>query len=311
MGLGGLGSNACLSLAAAGVGTLRVADFDVVSETDLHRQLLYTEDEVGWAKVDAAQRSVGRVNSHVKVEPRCVRVGVDDGEDLSLAEGCQVILDCTDRFRSRYILNRVASRQKVPVVHGSALEYYGSAASFRPWNGQCIECLYPSMSDDGAPTCAVVGVLPQVVQAVSSLQAAEAINLILGEPRLLNRLIFVDYHAMAFDAVELNPNPRCPKDAGTPLPQESPGPEYTCSRDGRETYGIQLPRRRTADEAWEKANASYEGCIRTSVNAFKFRFGHSDFYYTSSGYLLSMVEPGASGDSATLVKQVALNLGGD
>ncbi|MEM3670185.1 MAG: HesA/MoeB/ThiF family protein [Thermoprotei archaeon] len=290
VGLGGLGSNVAMSLAAAGVGHIRIVDHDVVSLPDLHRQLLYRPQDVGFAKVDAAKRRLTELNPDVNVDAVCAHVGSSYTPPLS---GTDVIVDCLDNFAARYRLHRAAAAAGLPVVHGSALEYYGTASSFLPSGSPCFECLYPSMSDAGAPTCAQVGVLPQTVLAVSSIQAAETLGFLTGKPNLIGKLLFIDFADMTFDRVTLSENPECPRKKGLVLPDEAyeSEPEYACSRDGRETYALYIDNPPIFEDVLARAAKRFQTCSRKGENALMFSEGGSDYFYTSAGYLLSMVKP--------------------
>lgn len=231
VGAGGLGSPAALYLAAAGVGTLGIVDFDVVDLSNLQRQVLHTTDRVGERKVESARRSIGALNPDVRV------VALDEmltAENVGrIIAGYDVIVDGTDTFDTRYVLNDAAVAAGVPVVHASVFRFEGQLTVLRPPVGPCYRCLYPTPPPpELAPGCSVAGVLGVVPGIMGLLQANEALKLLLGigEP-LVGRLLLFDALEESFTELRLRRDPACPvcsevaveaRDAGRPLPVGSP-----------------------------------------------------------------------------------------
>lgn len=288
VGLGGLGSQVAMSLAASGVGRLRLVDFDVVSIADLHRQLVYCEDDVGLAKAEAAARRVSKMNGGIVVEPFCEYLSEENA--ASVVGDVDLVVDCTDSFGAKYVLNRACARLRKPLVFGSAIQEYGNVALFEPWGEVCLECLYPGLRDEDYPTCAVAGVLPQCVQVVGSIEAAEAIRWLIGSPSLLNTLLFVDMKSYALDKVGLRPNPACPNRLGLPLSRGvSEGPQEVCSRNGMLQLLMVLGGGPTVAEAYEKlrplGDAEFRGRFAVEV-----RRGGAKYTYTAAGVVLAEVD---------------------
>jgi molybdopterin/thiamine biosynthesis adenylyltransferase len=210
LGAGGLGSPAALYLAAAGVGTLGIIDMDVVDESNLQRQILHNLDRVGDRKVDSAKKTLTALNPDIDVVTYDVRLGADNV--LDVIDGYDVIVDGTDNFPTRYLVNDASLVKRIPVVHGSIFRFEGQATVFFPYVGPCYRCLVPEPPPaDLAPSCAEAGVLGVLPGIVGSIQAMEAIKLILGlgEP-LVGRLLAYDALEETFRTFKVGRDPQCP-----------------------------------------------------------------------------------------------------
>ncbi|HEY4397512.1 MAG TPA: molybdopterin-synthase adenylyltransferase MoeB, partial [Acidimicrobiia bacterium] len=183
LGAGGLGSPAAMYLAAAGVGTIGIVDMDVVDSSNLQRQILHNVDRIGERKVDSAKKTLTELNPDVDVVTYDVRLGADNV--LDIIDGYDVIVDGTDNFPTRYLLNDASLLKRIPVVHGSIFRFEGQVTVFKPYEGPCYRCLLPEPPPpELAPSCAEAGVLGVLPRIVGSVQALEAIKLVLdlGEP---------------------------------------------------------------------------------------------------------------------------------
>jgi sulfur-carrier protein adenylyltransferase/sulfurtransferase len=210
LGAGGLGSPAALYLAAAGVGTIGVVDMDVVDETNLQRQILHNVERLGERKVDSAKKTLTALNPDVNVVTHDLRLGADN--IVEILRGYDVVVDGTDNFPVRYLLNDAALKVGVPVVHGSIFRFEGQATVFTPYDGPCYRCLIPEPPPaDMAPSCAEAGVLGVLPGIVGSIQALEAIKLVLdlGDP-LVGRLLAYDSLEQSFRTFKVNRDPKCP-----------------------------------------------------------------------------------------------------
>jgi molybdopterin/thiamine biosynthesis adenylyltransferase/rhodanese-related sulfurtransferase len=210
LGAGGLGSPAALYLAAAGVGTLGVVDMDVVDESNLQRQILHNVERLGERKVDSAKKTLTALNPDVNVVTHDVRLGADN--IVEIISDYDVVVDGTDNFPVRYLLNDAALKVGVPVVHGSIFRFEGQATVFKPFDGPCYRCLIPEPPPaDMAPSCAEAGVLGVLPGIVGSIQALEAIKLLLdlGDP-LVGRLLAYDSLEQSFRTFKVNRDPKCP-----------------------------------------------------------------------------------------------------
>lgn len=210
VGAGGLGSPVALYLAGAGVGTLGIVDFDVVDATNLQRQVVHNLDRVGRLKVESAAESVRRLNPDVKVLPIAERLSAVNV--LDLMAGYDVVVDGADNFPVRYLMNDASLHLRVPVVHGSIFRFEGQATVFHPYQGPCYRCLFPEPPPpELAPTCAEAGVLGVLPGIVGSIQAVEAIKMILGIGRpLVGRLLTYDSLTEDFRVLQVRRDPACP-----------------------------------------------------------------------------------------------------
>jgi molybdopterin/thiamine biosynthesis adenylyltransferase/rhodanese-related sulfurtransferase len=211
IGAGGLGSPASLYLAAAGVGTIGIIDPDVVDDSNLQRQIVHSTERLGEPKVDSAKRTIEALNPDVTVVPFQERLDSENVERI-LAHGWDVIVDGTDNFPTRYLVNDASVWHGIPVVHGSIYRFEGQVTVFHPGNGPCYRCLYPSPPPpELAPSCAEGGVLGVLPGIVGSLQGSEALKLLLGAGEsLAGRLLLFDALHTTFDEVAIRRNPECP-----------------------------------------------------------------------------------------------------
>ncbi len=210
LGAGGLGSPAALYLAAAGVGTLGIVDFDTVDLSNLQRQILHRVETVGLPKVESAARTIASINPDVKVIPFRERLYSDNV--FSVFEQFDIIVDGTDNFQTRYLTNDASVMLDKPVVHGSIFQFDGQVTVFKPRVGPCYRCLFPAPPPAGAvPNCAEAGVFGVLPGIVGSIQAVEVLKLILGQgDPLIGRLLIFDAMAMEFSEVKIRRDPHCP-----------------------------------------------------------------------------------------------------
>jgi molybdopterin/thiamine biosynthesis adenylyltransferase/rhodanese-related sulfurtransferase len=217
VGAGGLGSPASLYLAAAGVGRLGIVDEDVVDASNLQRQIVHSTERLGEHKVDSAKRTIEALNPDVEVVPYKERL-TSENVDRILADGWDAIVDGADNFPTRYLVNDASVWHDIPVVHGSIYRFEGQVTVFKPHDGPCYRCLFPTPPPpELAPSCAEGGVLGVLPGVVGSLQANEALKLALGigEP-LVGRLLLFDALETRFDEMKLRRDPACPVCGETP-----------------------------------------------------------------------------------------------
>jgi len=210
LGAGGLGSPAALYLAAAGVGTLGIIDMDVVDASNLQRQILHNTDRIGERKVDSAKKTLTLINPDVDVVTYDVRLGADN--ILDIIDGYDVIVDGTDNFPTRYLVNDACLLKRIPVIHGSIFRFEGQATVFNPYEGPCYRCLLPEPPPaELAPSCSEAGVLGVLPGIVGSLQAVEAIKVLLGiGDTLQGRLLAYDALEQSFRTFKVRRDPMCP-----------------------------------------------------------------------------------------------------
>jgi molybdopterin/thiamine biosynthesis adenylyltransferase/rhodanese-related sulfurtransferase len=210
VGAGGLGSPAALYLAAAGVGHLGMVEFDRVDATNLHRQLLYGTGDIGRSKVAAARERIHDTNPQVVVEPYETRLTAENA--LGILRNFDIVVDGSDNFPTRYVVNDASVISGIPCVYGSIHRFEGQVSVFGAQGGPCYRCLFREPPPAGAvPNCAEAGVFGVLPGIVGTLQATEVLKLILGigDP-LIGRLLLVDALGMSFRTIELRRDPECP-----------------------------------------------------------------------------------------------------
>ncbi|HET6760551.1 MAG TPA: molybdopterin-synthase adenylyltransferase MoeB [Gemmatimonadaceae bacterium] len=210
VGAGGLGSPVALYLAAAGVGTLGLVDFDVVDLSNLQRQILHGSAGIGSPKIDSARDRLRDVNPNVHVEAYATRL--TSGNALDIARGYDLIVDGTDNFATRYLVNDTSVLLGIPNVYGSVYRFEGQASVFGAPDGPCYRCLFREPPPPNLiPSCAEAGVLGIVPGLVGTIQATEAIKMLLGlGDTLVGRLLMIDAMTMAFRTLEIRRDPECP-----------------------------------------------------------------------------------------------------
>ena len=210
LGAGGLGSPAALYLAAAGVGTLGLVDADTVDSSNLQRQVLHTTDRVGMPKTASARIALEALNPDVKVVEHRTRMSSENVDEI--IEGYDVVIDGTDNFPTRYLLNDASLKHRIPVVHASIFRFEGQLSVFKPYEGPCYRCLFPQPPPpELAPSCAEGGVLGVLPGIMGCLQATEAIKLLLDiGDSMVGRLLLFDALEMSFQEVCAAARPRLP-----------------------------------------------------------------------------------------------------
>ncbi len=209
VGLGGLGSASTLYLALAGVGYLRLVDQDTVELHNLHRQMLYSIDNLRYPKVEIAAQRIERVNPDVKVEP--VPENVHEGNVDEIVRGVDCVVDGLDNMRTRYLVNRACVKYGIPYVFGAAIGIEGNISVFAPPETPCLECVLPGLDDSQLPTCEVRGVLGATAGTIGSMQAMEAIKLLAGMgDSLKGKLMVCDFRDMYFATIEIFKRLDCP-----------------------------------------------------------------------------------------------------
>ncbi len=210
LGAGGLGSPAALYLAAAGVGTLGIVDNDTVDLSNLQRQVIHTTDRVGERKVDSAEQSVHAINPDVQVVKHDVRLAAEN--IMEILPGYDIVVDGLDNFPTRYLVNDASVRLRIPVVSASILGFDGQLSVFKPYDGPCYRCLYPTPPPpELAPSCGANGVLGVLPGTMGLLQATEVVKLILGEGEpLVGRLLLYEALAATFTELKVRRDPDCP-----------------------------------------------------------------------------------------------------
>ncbi|MGH9671017.1 MAG: molybdopterin-synthase adenylyltransferase MoeB [Terriglobales bacterium] len=236
IGAGGLGSPLAMYLAAAGVGTLGLVDFDVVDFTNLQRQILHGTGDVGRKKLESGAETLARINPQVEV--RKFETKLTSANALEIFRQFDIVADGTDNFPTRYLVNDACVLTGKPNVYGSIFRFEGQASVFATKDGPCYRCLYPEPPPPGlVPSCAEGGVLGILPGLVGVIQATETIKLILGAEReqsLIGRLLLVDAMGMRFRELKLRKNPECPVCGKNPTLRELIDYQEFCGIRGEE-----------------------------------------------------------------------------
>ena len=234
VGTGGLGSPLALYLAAAGVGTLGLVDFDVVDFTNLQRQIIHTTGDVGRPKLDSAAEKIAAINPFVDV--RKFETRLTSANALDIIRQFDIVADGTDNFPTRYLVNDACVLTGKPNVYASIFRFEGQASVFATEQGPCYRCLYPEPPPPGlVPSCAEGGVLGILPGLLGVIQATEVIKLILGSgDPLIGRLLLVDALAMRFRELRLRKNPECPVCGANPSIRELIDYQEFCGIRGEE-----------------------------------------------------------------------------
>jgi molybdopterin/thiamine biosynthesis adenylyltransferase len=202
-GCGGLGSPIAMYLAAAGVGTLVIADMDIVDLSNLNRQILHWDKNIGEDKVKSAYEKLVQVNPSIKVIP--FQGYISEENVLELTRGCDIIMDALDNFEARYYLNRASLYHKIPLIHGSIWGLEGRATTLVPGSTPCLECIFPK-----APPREKFPALGATAGVIGTIQVTEAIKVLTGIGTTLeNRLLVYDGEYMEFSEIKIAPNPEC------------------------------------------------------------------------------------------------------
>ncbi len=210
IGAGGLGSPIIQYLAAAGVGTLGIVDDDVVERSNLQRQIIHGDDDVGRPKVDSAAEYVAQLNPDIEVERHELRLDASNIEGF--LEEYDVVVDGSDNFATRYLVNDACTLAGVPFSHGAILRFEGQMTTFTSGDGPCYRCLFPEAPPAGSvPDCATAGVLGVLPGTVGCVQATETVKLLLDYGETLDgRMLFYDAADMTFEEIRIEKRPDCP-----------------------------------------------------------------------------------------------------
>ncbi len=247
VGAGGLGSPLALYLAAAGVGTIGVVDFDRVEESNLQRQIAHGTAAIGSSKLVSMRERLADLNPHVRVVLHEVRL--DRTNAIGVVQDYDVVADGTDNFATRYLVNDACVLAGKPNVYGSVLRFEGQASVFDARSGPCYRCVFPSPPPPGVvPSCAEAGVLGVVPGVIGSIQATEAIKLLLGlGETLLGRLLLYDALEMRFRELRLRKDPACPLCGEHPTIHELVDYDELCGTAPRAASAADIGAREVAD----------------------------------------------------------------
>jgi molybdopterin-synthase adenylyltransferase len=241
VGIGGLGHPIISRLATMGVGTLRIVDRDVIELSNLHRQMMFDETDVGQVKVEVAAKKLQKLNPDCKIES--LAVSVNDYTALEVIEGCDVVIDALDSVNARYALNKACVEFGIPFVTGAAVGTSGQAFTILPKKSACYFCMFPELDEDTMPTCSIEGVHPPILSIVGAIEVAETVKILLGKtPNLSERILHIDLENLDFNSTRTFRAEECPICGTGKLKVEEKQElilEELCGRNrGKRTYSI-------------------------------------------------------------------------
>ena len=241
VGVGGLGNPITTQLVAMGIGKLRIVDRDVIELSNLHRQTMFDESDVGQVKVETAAKKLQTLNSNVVIE--ALPISVNDYTALDVVEGCDVVIDALDSVNARYSLNKACIKNNIPFVTGAAVGVSGQVFTVIPKESACYHCMFPALDEDSMPTCSIEGVHPSILSIIGGIEVSEAIKIITGKkPSLADRILHIDLENLDFVYTKTSKVEECPVCGSGKikiLQKEELIVEELCGRNrGKRTYSI-------------------------------------------------------------------------
>jgi len=241
VGVGGLGNPITTRLAAMGVGKIRIVDRDVIELSNLHRQTMFNEDDVGQVKVETAAKKLRKLNPDIVIEE--LPVSVNDFTAFDVVDGCDVVIDALDSVNARYSLNKACIEKKIPFVTGAAVGVTGQSFTILPNETACYHCLFPALDEDSMPTCSIEGVHPSILSIIGGIEVSEAVKIITGkEPSLKDKVLHVDLENLIFNFTKVSRVQECSV-CGSGKKQDKPKEELIleelCGRNrGKRTFSV-------------------------------------------------------------------------
>lgn len=243
VGVGGIGNPVVTQLTAMGIGKLKIVDRDIIEISNLHRQHLYTENDLGKVKVEAAKERLEKINSSVEIEALPNSVTKYTAE--SIISGYDIVVDALDSIDARYALNDACIKLNIPLIYAGALGMLGSVCTIIPNKTACLRCIFPALAEDDMPTCSTEGVHPSILYLVGGIQVSEVVKIILGEkPTLENKLMYVDLNDLSLEKITVFRQEECPSCGTKRIDRDELEArqliiEELCGRDrGKRTYTV-------------------------------------------------------------------------
>ena len=241
VGIGGLGNPISTRLVAMGIGKIRIVDRDVIELSNLHRQTMFDESDIGQVKVEAAAKKLKKMNPDVEIE--ALPVSVNDYTALDIVEGCNVVIDALDSVNARYSINKACVKKNIPFVTGAAVGVTGQAFTILPKETACYHCVFPALDEDSMPTCSIEGVHPSILSIIGGIEVAETIKIITGKkPNLANKILHVDLENLEFvntSIMKVEECPVCGSGKAEEVHKEELIIEELCGRSGgKRTFSI-------------------------------------------------------------------------
>jgi adenylyltransferase/sulfurtransferase len=283
IGLGGLGTSSSLYLALTGVGHIRLIDQDTVELHNLHRQVLYSKEDLHYPKAEVSAKRLKKVNPLVKVEPISENLNARNAEKL--ISGVDCVIDGLDNMQTRYLVNRACTKLKIPYVFGAAIGIEGNLSVFAPPETPCLECVFPNIKDSEMLTCDVRGVLGATPGIIGTMQAMETIKVLtgMGTP-LKGRLMICDFSDMYFTTIEIFKRENCPACQGLAASQKQEKLVWLC---GRNTVNInpEKPLTLELNQIYEKIKQHFKVRIKSQL-AIIFNYKNYEISLFKGGRML-------------------------
>jgi adenylyltransferase/sulfurtransferase len=241
VGVGGLGNPITTRLVAMGIGKLRIIDRDVIELSNLHRQTMFDESDVGHIKVEVAARKLKKLNPDVEIES--LPISINDYTALDAVEECDVVIDALDSVNARYALNKACVEKNIPFVTGAAVGMSGQAFTILPHQSACYSCMFPALDEDSMPTCSIEGVHPSILSIIGGIEVSEAVKIITGKkPSLSDKILHADLENLDFAMTRTFKAEECPVCGNGKVvsaPKEELIIEELCGRNrGKRTFSI-------------------------------------------------------------------------
>ncbi len=241
VGVGGLGNPITTRLVAMGVGKIRIVDRDVIELSNLHRQTMFDDSDVGEIKVEVAAKKLQKLNLDVQIE--ALPISVNDYNAIEVVDSCDVVIDALDSVNARYALNKACVAKKIPFVTGAAVGVTGQVFTVIPKQSACYHCMFPALDEDSMPTCSIEGVHPSILSIVGGIEVSEAVKIILEKkPTLSEKILHIDLENLDFSFTKTFKADECPV-CGTGKTEEVPKKEMIieelCGRNGgKRTFSL-------------------------------------------------------------------------
>ncbi|UCG45746.1 MAG: HesA/MoeB/ThiF family protein [Candidatus Bathyarchaeota archaeon] len=312
VGLGGLGSISTLYLALAGVGYLRLIDQDTVELHNLHRQVLYTMENLRYPKAEIAAQTIRKVNPDVEIDPIPRNVRASNIDELVNDVDC--IVDGLDNMQTRYLLNRASIKREIPYVFGGALGFEGNLSVFAPPETPCLECILPGIDDNHLPTCDTRGVMGATAGIIGTMQAMETIKLLTGmDETLKGKLLICDFKTMYFSAIDIFKSPKCPACQGIAKKPDKAA-ERLAWLCGRDTVNVNPPKplRIKLDKAHKALKGEFRMLVKSPyVVIFQYDRDIEVSLFSSGRMLMKHVKDEASALNVfnKIIKKLGMNAG--
>ncbi|HEY4680440.1 MAG TPA: ThiF family adenylyltransferase [Nitrosarchaeum sp.] len=271
VGVGGLGNPITSRLAAMGIGTLRIVDRDVIELSNLHRQTMFDESDVGQVKVEIAAKKLQKLNPDCKIE--ALAISVNDYTALEVVEGCDVVIDALDSVNARYALNKACVKFGIPFVTGAAVGVSGQTFTILPKESACYYCMFPELNEDTMPTCSIEGVHPSILSIVGGIEVSEAVKIIIGKkPSLSQRILHIDLENLDFTSTRTFRTEECPV-CGSGKKEETVKEELIleelCGRNrGKRTFSVTPTSTFDLDVNLVTSNAKQKGFLIDNQGEF-------------------------------------------